>query len=48
VHHSLHRHLLHWLEALGWIGKVPEGIYAMVALESLVAVSEPSKDAKSG
>ncbi|ERF74014.1 hypothetical protein EPUS_03829 [Endocarpon pusillum Z07020] len=37
VHHFLQKHLLHWLEALGWIGKISEGIYAIIALESFVA-----------
>jgi NACHT domain len=40
VHQFLQNHLLHWLEALGWIGKVTEGIYAISLLDSLVAVSQ--------
>lgn len=39
VHEFLQNHLLHWLEALGWIGKTSVGIHAMVALESLIPVS---------
>jgi hypothetical protein len=39
VHQFLQRHLLHWLEALGWMQKVSEGIYAIASLESIVAVS---------
>jgi hypothetical protein len=39
VHKFLQRHLLHWLEALGWMGKVSEGIYAIGLLESLAPVS---------
>jgi hypothetical protein len=35
----LQEHLLHWLEALGWMGKVSEGIHAVTVLESIVAVS---------
>lgn len=38
VHCFLQEHLLHWLEALGWISKVSEGIHAMIALESAAAV----------
>lgn len=32
-------HFLHWLEALGWLGKVSEGIHAISLLESIVSVS---------
>ena len=39
VHHFLQKHLLHWFEALGWMGKVSEGIHAVIVLESIVAVS---------
>lgn len=39
VHRFLQKHLLHWLEALSWMGKVSEGIYAVDVLMSLVAVS---------
>lgn len=35
----LQAHLLHWLEALGWMGKTSEGIQAILALESHVSVS---------
>ncbi|ERF69366.1 hypothetical protein EPUS_08638 [Endocarpon pusillum Z07020] len=34
VHHFLQKHLLHWLEALGWMGKMSEGVYAIAALQS--------------
>lgn len=37
IHRFLQNHLLHWLEALGWMGKVPEGIHAVLDLESLAA-----------
>jgi hypothetical protein len=44
--HSLHlflkEHFLHWLEALGWMGKISDGIYAIGLLESLVQVSLPA------
>jgi hypothetical protein len=35
----LQAHLLHWLEALGWIGKISEGIQAILSLEAHVSVS---------
>jgi WD40 repeat protein len=40
VHSFLTEHFLHWLEALGWLGKVSEGIQAMSLLESSVLVSQ--------
>lgn len=39
LHVFLQTHLLHWLEALGWLGKLSVGIHAMVALESFLSVS---------
>jgi hypothetical protein len=39
VHQFLKVHLLHWLEALGWIGKTSEGIRAILALETQIQVS---------
>ena len=39
VHQFLQTHLLHWLEALGWIGKTSEGILAILSLESQIQVS---------
>ncbi|PMD28804.1 HET-domain-containing protein [Hyaloscypha variabilis F] len=36
----LKEHLLHWLEALGWMQKVSNGIYAIASLESIAAVYE--------
>ena len=41
VFQFLKNHFLHWLEALSWIRKVPEGIYAIVSLESIARVSLP-------
>jgi hypothetical protein len=38
-HQFLKKYFLHWLEVLGWIRKVSEGIHAIVILESLTAVS---------
>ena len=40
VYQFLQEHLLHWLEALGWMGKIAEGIYAIAALESIALVSQ--------
>jgi hypothetical protein len=40
VHQFLREHLLHWLEALGWMRKVSEGIYAIASLESIASVSQ--------
>jgi hypothetical protein len=39
VHKLLQVHLLHWLEALGWMGKASEGILAVLSLEALILVS---------
>ena len=39
AHRFLQAHLLHWLEALGWMGKVSEGIQAILSLEAHVLVS---------
>ncbi|KAK0512560.1 hypothetical protein JMJ35_004577 [Cladonia borealis] len=39
VHVFLREHLLHWLEALGWMGKMPEGIHAIASLESFSSSS---------
>ena len=34
-----HYALVHWLEALGWIGKASEGIQVILSLEAHVPVS---------
>ena len=39
VHQFLKKHVLHWLEALGWMQKISEGIHAIISLESTVVVS---------
>jgi hypothetical protein len=39
VHKFLQKHLLHWLEALGWMGKTSEGIRAILLLEAQISVS---------
>jgi hypothetical protein len=39
VHQFLQVHLLHWLEALGWIRKTSEGIHAILSLEAQIPVS---------
>jgi hypothetical protein len=41
VHQFLKKHLLHWLEALSWMRKVSEGIYAITSLELIALVSLP-------
>jgi hypothetical protein len=38
VHRFLQEHLIHWLEALGWMGEVPEGAHAVTVLEAIVVV----------
>jgi hypothetical protein len=38
VHQFLQIHLLHWLEALGWIGKTSEGILAILSLEAQIPI----------
>jgi hypothetical protein len=40
VHLFLKEHFLHWLEALGWLRKVSEGIHAISLLEGFVPVSQ--------
>ncbi|KAF2402851.1 hypothetical protein EJ06DRAFT_536387 [Trichodelitschia bisporula] len=37
VHQFLKKHLLNWLEALGWMQKVSEGFHAIVSLESMIS-----------
>jgi NACHT domain len=39
VHQFLREHLLHWLEALSWMGKTSEGILAILSLEAQIPVS---------
>lgn len=39
AHQFLQDHLLHWLEALGWMGKISEGIRAILSLEAQIPVS---------
>ena len=39
VYQFLKVHFLHWLEALGWIGKTSEGILAILSLETQIQVS---------
>ncbi|MCJ1312308.1 hypothetical protein MMC25_005982 [Agyrium rufum] len=40
VHCFLQGHFLHWLEALGWMGKISEGVHAIAALESVVSSND--------
>jgi hypothetical protein len=39
VHQFLQEHLLHWIEALGWIQKTSEGIHETTSLEAIARVS---------
>jgi hypothetical protein len=39
VHKFLRENLLHWLEALGWIGSISDGILAIRQLQSSIRVS---------
>jgi hypothetical protein len=39
AHQFLQAHLIHWLEALGWMGKTSEAIQAILSLEAHVLVS---------
>ena len=36
VHQFLQEHLLHWLEALTWIGKISDSILAISSLETQI------------
>lgn len=38
VHLFLQENLLQWIEALGWLGKVSDGIRAMISLEANIKV----------
>ncbi|KAH9203237.1 hypothetical protein DL95DRAFT_529729 [Leptodontidium sp. 2 PMI_412] len=40
THRFLQAHLLHWLEALGWIGKTSEGIQAILSLEAHITATK--------
>ena len=40
VHRFLQEHFLHWLEALGWMQKLSEGIYAINSLQIIIHVSQ--------
>ncbi|KAH8674500.1 WD40-repeat-containing domain protein [Tricladium varicosporioides] len=44
VHQFLQLHLLHWLEALGWIGKTSEGILALLSLETQISLTSIHAD----
>jgi hypothetical protein len=39
AHIFLQEHLLHWLEALGWMKKISEGVLAISSLEARLSVS---------
>lgn len=40
VHQFLRLHLLQWLEALGWMQRIPDGIYAITSLELTALVRQ--------
>jgi hypothetical protein len=42
AHQFLQTHLLHWLEALGWMGRISEGIQAILSLETYISVNNLS------
>lgn len=39
VHQFLGKHLLHWIEALSWLGKASNVIFNLKSLKSVVDVS---------
>jgi hypothetical protein len=39
AHQFLQKHLLHWMEALSWLGKASDVIHSLETLKSIVAVS---------
>ncbi len=39
IYGFLRRYILYWLEALSWIGKLSNGIHALITLESMISVS---------
>ena len=46
VHRFLRKHLLCWLETLSWLGKISEGINALISLEIFVKVNNIHKHRK--
>ena len=38
VHDFLRQHILHWIEALSWMGNLFDGIHALSSLESKIPV----------
>ncbi|KAF4626337.1 hypothetical protein G7Y89_g11822 [Cudoniella acicularis] len=40
AHRFLQAHLLHWLEALGWMSKTSEGIRAILSLEAYISINK--------
>ncbi|MCJ1309528.1 hypothetical protein MMC25_003188 [Agyrium rufum] len=40
MHYFLQEHLLHWLEALGWMRKVSEGVLALSSLKAQLSADE--------
>jgi hypothetical protein len=39
IHRSLEKHMLHWIEALSWLGKASDVAHSLKALQSIVNVS---------
>jgi hypothetical protein len=39
VHQFLNANLLHWLEALGWMRRIPDGVDSIIVLDSITLVS---------
>jgi hypothetical protein len=49
VHHFLQKHMLHWIEALSWLGRASDIIHNIATLQSLVNVSHtPVSTTKAG
>ncbi|KAL3474049.1 hypothetical protein BJX99DRAFT_260751 [Aspergillus californicus] len=40
IHRFLMKHALHWVEALGWVGKLAEGMQEILILESIASNNE--------
>jgi hypothetical protein len=39
AHEFLKLHFLHWMEAMGWLGKTADVIHQLEALQSIIDVS---------
>jgi hypothetical protein len=47
VHEFLNEHLLHWLEVLGWMRRVPDGVLAAIQLQSIARSQKGDKNRRS-